>query len=183
MLDFYVHESLQRQGVGKKLFLYMLQVITTCTVVCQCTLRRYQRESKGAHQVAYDRPSPKLLSFLRKHFGLNNYTPQENNYVVFKQYFTSSGISAQTEDQRFIPVSRRPLSSRGRSSRGQGCKGDDMDERTVMPSLDEITNSDSSPSDVEEEEEIEEPLEEDISRQRKRTLQIFIDKVAFTRCT
>lgn len=35
--------------------------------------------------LAYDRPSEKLLGFLNKHFGLNKYTPQNNNYVVFHE--------------------------------------------------------------------------------------------------
>ena len=35
--------------------------------------------------LAYDRPSEKLIGFLNKHFGLNSYTPQNNNYVVFHQ--------------------------------------------------------------------------------------------------
>ena len=47
VLDFYVHESCQRSGLGKKLFIKML-------------------ESKGVkpQNLAYDKPSPKLISFL-----------------------------------------------------------------------------------------------------------------------
>ena len=37
--------------------------------------------------LGYDRPSPKLISFLSKYFGLKKYIPQNNNYVVFSQYF------------------------------------------------------------------------------------------------
>ena len=37
--------------------------------------------------LAYDRPSPKLISFLKKHYSLVNFTPQNNNFVVFKEYF------------------------------------------------------------------------------------------------
>ncbi|GFR44142.1 hypothetical protein Agub_g5308 [Astrephomene gubernaculifera] len=70
VLDFYVHESCQRRGVGKELFEYFL-------------------ESEGCDpgSVAYDRPSPKLLEFLKKHYGLKDYVPQSNNYVVFNRYF------------------------------------------------------------------------------------------------
>jgi len=39
-------------------------------------------------KLAYDRPSPKLLAFLKKHFGLVDYVPQNNNYVVYNQYFS-----------------------------------------------------------------------------------------------
>ena len=38
-------------------------------------------------KIAYDRPSPKLIGFLAKHYGLRNYVPQNNNYIVFSQYW------------------------------------------------------------------------------------------------
>ena len=71
VLDFYVHESTQRRGIGKKLFDYMLKF-----------------EKKIPTELAYDRPSPKLISFLRKYFGLNDYIQQNNNYVVFDEFFS-----------------------------------------------------------------------------------------------
>lgn len=37
--------------------------------------------------LAYDRPSQKLLGFLKKHFSLISYIPQNNNFVVFSSYF------------------------------------------------------------------------------------------------
>ena len=39
------------------------------------------------NKIAYDRPSEKLLNFLRKHYGLENYVPQSNNFVVYSNYF------------------------------------------------------------------------------------------------
>ena len=71
VLDFYVHESTQRRGIGKQLFDYMLKF-----------------EKKIPTELAYDRPSPKLLSFLRKHFGLTDFIQQNNNYVVFDEFFS-----------------------------------------------------------------------------------------------
>ena len=44
-------------------------------------------ENLPAHKYAYDRPSPKLLGFLRKHFELCSYSPQANNFVIFDQYY------------------------------------------------------------------------------------------------
>ena len=38
-------------------------------------------------QFAYDRPSHKLMGFLAKHFNLIKYVQQNNNYVVFEDYF------------------------------------------------------------------------------------------------
>lgn len=70
VLDFYVHESKQRSGLGKVLFEEMLR-----------------NEGVRPHELGYDRPSPKLLGFLRKHYKLSNYEPQTNNFVVFKSYF------------------------------------------------------------------------------------------------
>lgn len=66
MLDFYVHESCQRGGIGKQLFEFMLS-----------------RENTSPEKLAYDRPSPKLIAFLAKHYSLKHYVPQNNNFVVF----------------------------------------------------------------------------------------------------
>ena len=41
-------------------------------------------------KLAYDRPSNKLIGFLSKHYGLKGYVPQNNNYVVFNQYWDPS---------------------------------------------------------------------------------------------
>ena len=70
VLDFYVHESVQRGGQGKVLFDLMLA-----------------SENITAEKLAYDRPSPKLLGFLRKYFGLSKYCPQNNNFVVYDAYW------------------------------------------------------------------------------------------------
>eukprot|EP00466_Bigelowiella_natans_P008857 jgi/Bigna1/89397/estExt_fgenesh1_pg.C_480120 len=70
VLDFYVHESCQRRGIGKALFQHMLKA-----------------EQLPAAKFAIDRPSHKFLAFLRKHYKLGKFTPQNNNFVVFDQYF------------------------------------------------------------------------------------------------
>ncbi|XP_035306823.1 alpha-tubulin N-acetyltransferase 1 isoform X6 [Cricetulus griseus] len=59
ILDFYIHESMQRHGHGRELFQYMLQ-----------------KERVEPHQLAIDRPSPKLLKFLNKHYNLETTVPQ-----------------------------------------------------------------------------------------------------------
>ena len=73
VLDFYVHESCQRQGDGRRLFDAMLQ-----------------HEGLQAHQLAYDRPSKKLIAFCKRHFGLRDYPPQDNNFVLFDEFWTGS---------------------------------------------------------------------------------------------
>ena len=70
VLDFYVHESHQRSGWGQLLFQTALAT-----------------EGLSPEAVAYDRPSPKLLAFLRKHHGLDSYVAQANAYVVFEPAF------------------------------------------------------------------------------------------------
>ena len=49
-------------------------------------------EGTRPEKLAYDRPSPKLMGFLRKHFNLSKFIPQNNNFVVFSSYF-DSGIA------------------------------------------------------------------------------------------
>ena len=56
VLDFYVHESVQRGGCGKEIFEKMLK-----------------NEGVEPRKIAYDRPSPKLKGFLSKHYNLKNF--------------------------------------------------------------------------------------------------------------
>lgn len=82
-LDFYVHFSCQRCGIGRLMFEAMLQA-----------------EQTPPHKIAYDRPSPKLIGFLAKHYGLKSFTPQENNYVVFHKYFEDDRSEGPTTRRR-----------------------------------------------------------------------------------
>nr|XP_029510363.1 alpha-tubulin N-acetyltransferase 1-like isoform X1 [Oncorhynchus nerka] len=43
--------------------------------------------------MAYDRPSPKFLSFLEKHYCLKNSVPQVNNFVVFDGFFAKKSAA------------------------------------------------------------------------------------------
>ncbi|CAI2364828.1 unnamed protein product [Moneuplotes crassus] len=72
VLDFYVHENYQREGYGKYLFEFMLD-----------------NQNIEPNKIAYDRPSVMFLRFLKKHYGLINYVPQSNNFVVFSNYFVN----------------------------------------------------------------------------------------------
>ena len=67
LLDFYVDETRQRQGIGKLLFSRFLEMI----------------HPLAAADVAYDRPSPKLYPFLKKHFGLVNHEASPYGFSVF----------------------------------------------------------------------------------------------------
>jgi GNAT superfamily N-acetyltransferase len=96
VLDFYVHESCQRGGVGRTLFDAMLS-----------------HEGLAAHQLGYDRPSTKLIAFCGRHFGLHRYTPQANHFVVFEEYWAAKRTPSADVNGR----SRRSASG---SSRGVG---------------------------------------------------------------
>lgn len=71
VLDFYVHESRQRMGCGRKLFDYMLE----------------DTGVKPSH-LAIDKPSFKFSQFLNKHYHLRAEIPQVNNFVVFEGFFS-----------------------------------------------------------------------------------------------
>lgn len=70
VLDFYVHETQQRMGLGKMLFQHMLT-----------------KEEVQPQHLAIDRPSNKFLKFLNKHYNLHSQIPQVNNFVVFDGFF------------------------------------------------------------------------------------------------
>jgi alpha-tubulin N-acetyltransferase 1 len=75
VLDFYVYDSVQRQGIGKQLFDYMLNY-----------------EKINPNMLAFDRPTLRLLSFLKKNYGLDNYLTQENNFIIFDKFFEPDSI-------------------------------------------------------------------------------------------
>lgn len=89
VLDFYIHESRQRRGYGKRLFDYML---------------RDQNVNPG--HMAVDKPSDKFLSFLQKHYGLKKQVPQINNFVVYDFFFIERPIVA--DEAALTYVSRSP---------------------------------------------------------------------------
>lgn len=89
VLDFYVHESLQRCGIGKQIFEKMLGL-----------------EEKNPENLAIDRPSQKFLSFLKKHYGLVSYIPQNNNFVIFQQYFEPPRPPSKNNRENLAKIGR-----------------------------------------------------------------------------
>jgi hypothetical protein len=84
VLDFCVHDSVQRCGIGKQLFEEMLK-----------RERLGRRLDPG--ELAYDGASPKLLAFLKKHYGLFDFVflishsshPNLLVFSTFNQYLTT----------------------------------------------------------------------------------------------
>lgn len=70
VLDFYTFEGCQRKGYGKQIY----------TAMINC-------EGIEPRKLAYDKPSFKFLNFLKKHFNLYDFIPQNNNFVVFNDYY------------------------------------------------------------------------------------------------
>lgn len=54
----------------------------------------HQHNRTTPAQLGYDRPSHKFLNFLSRHYGLKDYVPQANNFVVFKRYWDRDSCSA-----------------------------------------------------------------------------------------
>ncbi|XP_030003405.1 alpha-tubulin N-acetyltransferase 1 isoform X4 [Sphaeramia orbicularis] len=130
VLDFYIAENLQRHGYGLELFDFMLQHKNLEPVL-----------------MAYDRPSPKFLSFLAKHYCLKQSIPQVNNFVVFDGFFLnrSGTLSTPLTDQGmygfFGPVEKgSPKKARRRDqallSNGErsGASGAEDSSLAVCPS-------------------------------------------------
>jgi len=88
ILDFYIHESCQRMGLGKMLFDHFLKV-----------------EDFNISQLVIDRPSTKFLAFLNKHYRLHDIIPQVNNFVVFEGFFgrESQNNSPANKNQSVLP--------------------------------------------------------------------------------
>ncbi|XP_006818422.1 uncharacterized protein LOC100372923 [Saccoglossus kowalevskii] len=91
VLDFYVHESCQRKGYGKKLFEYMLKA-----------------ESVRPQHLAIDRPSSKFTSFLMKHYKLRTTISQVNHFVVFDGFFSGQPDFVYVRKKSRFSVNKRP---------------------------------------------------------------------------
>jgi hypothetical protein len=52
--------------------------------------RMLQYEGIDPNRLAYDKPSPKLIGFLKKHYRLKDFIPQNNNYVIFRDFFNKN---------------------------------------------------------------------------------------------
>ena len=103
VLDFYVHEDWQRGGFGKMLFEAMLsnegidpsqlaydvraRVLARCHPPDTCPAESRVLGSRCVSLLCAQRPSPKLIGFMSKHFGLSEFVPQQNKFVIFKQFF------------------------------------------------------------------------------------------------
>lgn len=86
LLDFYIHNSVQRSGYGKKLFEYMLE-----------------QEGAKVEGLAYDNPTQSMNNFLKRHYGLESCCDQANSFVTLEGFFESND-DGSAKDPNCIPA-------------------------------------------------------------------------------
>ncbi|ORX79238.1 DUF738-domain-containing protein [Anaeromyces robustus] len=69
VLDFLITTKYQRKGIGHFLFEFMLK-----------------KENVIANNIAYDRPSNRLTSFLKNYYHFTKDIPQYNNFMIFETF-------------------------------------------------------------------------------------------------
>jgi len=85
LLDFYVHETKQRKGYGKRLIDYMLQDMDL-----------------DAKNLAIDKPTKKILNFMQKHYQLSKLVSQDNNIAIFEEFFHKTFNEKMSHDNTNI---------------------------------------------------------------------------------
>ncbi|XP_059614381.1 alpha-tubulin N-acetyltransferase [Phlebotomus argentipes] len=132
VLDFYIHESRQRAGLGKVLFQYMLD-----------------QENYHPQQLAIDRPSDKLVGFLRKHYGLTQTIPQMNNFVVYEGFFdhntSQSNSSMETTGLHFTNSPNTMLFGPQFKSTTAELRNQQPNGKSPMPTMPNIGNLQNTP--------------------------------------
>lgn len=93
ILDFYVIETRQRSGYGKYLFDYMLD-----------------DQKINPTKLAIDAPSPKLIAFMEKHYGVSDMVKQMNNYAIGPHFFGDAELERDNQpdhgNSNYRPSSR-----------------------------------------------------------------------------
>ena len=135
VLDFYVHEAFQRHGGGLSLFQAMLEHEETSPemlaydrpspkLIVRCRSaspsRRFSVPRSRAERASC--PSDQRAAarfpqgFMRKHYHLAEYVPQQNNFVVFNRFFERRAAPKQSS---FDSIANRPLTARNNGRRFQ----------------------------------------------------------------
>lgn len=97
LLDFYIHESKQRKGYGKRLI--------------ECMLQDINLEAK---HLAIDKPTKKLLQFMWKHYQLSKLVNQGNNFVIYEEFFDDAFDEKNHDNSghRAVAYKRQPMFGR-----------------------------------------------------------------------
>jgi len=69
ILDFLITTAYQKKGIGHFLFEHVLK-----------------KEHIDVTEIAYDRPSKRLICFLKKYYNFKKDIPQYNNFMIFESF-------------------------------------------------------------------------------------------------
>uniref|UniRef100_A0A2S2PQQ5 Alpha-tubulin N-acetyltransferase n=1 Tax=Schizaphis graminum TaxID=13262 RepID=A0A2S2PQQ5_SCHGA len=111
LLDFYIHESKQRQGYGKRLIEYMLQDIKL-----------------DVKQLVIDTPTTNLLQFMWKNFHLSKLINQGNNVVVYEEFFDEFDQNHDNTGNRTSGYNRPPTFGRHGAHKHHDSMGEIMQD-------------------------------------------------------
>lgn len=64
-------------------------------------------ENLCPEQLAIDRPSEKLLAFLRKHYSLSQKIPQMNNFVIYDGFFGAEPFQKKANETAQMQITAR----------------------------------------------------------------------------
>ena len=85
--------------INEKKFIYLV-----LKKLYLATIPMLQTEGVSPQHLAIDRPSPKFLSFLQKHYGLKAPIPQVNNFVIFDSFFRDKTGAEVNSNSSFFEV-------------------------------------------------------------------------------
>lgn len=143
VLDFYIHESYQRKGIGKFLFEFMLK-----------------SQNIEPRLIAYDAPSPKLLNFLNKYYGLKSFMPQNCNFVVYYDYFQ------QTDNYHYQMLQNHilPQSPKKEESQQSSENTENSERKVVFKDVEDLSIENEQKA---EEQKIEEQVKSKLDKDKK----------------
>ncbi|XP_026818276.1 alpha-tubulin N-acetyltransferase 1-like [Rhopalosiphum maidis] len=118
LLDFYIHESKQRQGYGKRLVEYMLQDMKL-----------------DVKQLVIDTPTTTLLQFMWKNFHLSKLVNQGNNFVIYEEFFDKCNQNHDNTGNRTSGYNRPPTFGRHGAHKHYDSMGEIIQDTGTLSSM------------------------------------------------
>ncbi|KAE9542641.1 hypothetical protein AGLY_002552 [Aphis glycines] len=124
LLDFYIHESKQRQGYGKRLIEYMLQDIKL-----------------NVKQLVIDKPTTNLLQFMWKNFQLSKIVNQGNNCVIYEEFFDEFDQNHDNTGNRTSGYNRPPTFGRHGAHKHHDSMGEIIQDTGATSSIKSVNHN------------------------------------------
>ncbi|KAF0766730.1 alpha-tubulin N-acetyltransferase 1-like [Aphis craccivora] len=124
LLDFYIHESKQRQGYGKRLIEYMLQDIKL-----------------NVKQLVIDKPTTNLLQFMWKNFQLSKCVNQGNNFVIYEEFFDEFDQNHDNTGNRTSGYNRPPTFGRHGAHKHHDSMGEIIQDTGATSSIKSVNHN------------------------------------------